>query len=40
MSMLFFTLKYQVLKKKSMIIWNYTTQMATNDFENRPVFTD
>ena len=40
MLILVFTLKTQVPKQKSMIMLNYTTLMATNDFKNRPVFTD
>ena len=35
--MLVFTLNYQVLWQKSMIMLNYTTLMATNDFKNRPI---
>ena len=34
-----FTIKYQVLLQKNMILWNKTTLVATNDFKNRPLLT-
>ena len=40
MMILVFTFKNQVLQQKSMIILKYTTLVATNDFKNRPVFTN
>ena len=36
-----FTINYQVLEQKSMVLWNQTTLFAaTNYFRNRPVSTD